>query len=263
MKVLILGAGELASAVAHRLFRCGGFDVVMTEVEEPLAVRRRVSFCSAVWDGEATVEGVLGRRRELGDSLAAIRDHVAVVVDPESTLLASWRPDVLVDARLLKRAGATSVDQAQLVVSLGPGSVCGREAHVIVETNRGHDLGRLIEEGSAAPDSGIPGPIGGVTTDRVLRAPATGRVRGAVEIGATVEAGDPVAWVGEHPVATPISGVLRGIVHDEVNLTANQKLGDVDPRGDPRACFTLSDKSRTISGAVLEAILGRFPLVGQ
>lgn len=259
MKVLILGAGELASSTAHRLFRCGGFDVVMTEVSEPLAVRRTVSFCRAVWDGEATVEGVVGRRWELGETLPLPLDHVALFVDPQSTLLSTWQPDVLVDARLLKRAAETSVAQAPLVVSLGPGAVCGREAHVIVETHRGHNLGRLIEEGSATPDTGVPGPIGGFTSTRVLRAPVAGRVRGVLKIGDMVEADVLVAWVGEHPVRASIDGVLRGLVHDGVWVTANLKLGDVDPRGDVQACFTLSDKGRTISGAVLEAILSRFP----
>jgi xanthine dehydrogenase accessory factor len=260
MKVLILGAGELASSIAHRLFRCG-FDVAMTEVNEPLAVRRAVSFCSAVWDGQATVEGVTARRREPGEALATPLDHVAVFVDPESTLVAAWQPDVLVDGRLLKRAGATAASQAPLVISLGPGAVCGREAHLVVETHRGHDLGRLIDTGGAAADTGIPGPIGGVAAERVLRAPAAGRVRGILKIGDPVAAGDLVAWVGEHPVRSGIAGVLRGIVHDGVQVTAKLKLGDVDPRGDVRACFTLSDKGRTISGAVLEGILNRFPAV--
>lgn len=261
MKVLILGAGELASSVAHRLFRSGGFDVAMTEVPEPLAARRTVSFCRAVWEGETAVEGVPGRCWELGDVLPEPLDHVAVIVDPQSTMVTAWRPNVLVDARLLKRPGATSVAQAPLVVGLGPGPLCGREAHVVVETHRGHDLGRLIEVGSAAPDTGIPGAIGGVTAERVLRAPAAGRVRSALNIGEMVKADDLVAWVGEHPVRSPIAGVLRGLVHDGVMVAGNVKLGDVDPRGDVRACFTLSDKSRAISGAVLEAILGHFPPV--
>jgi xanthine dehydrogenase accessory factor len=258
MKVLILGAGELATAIAHRLFR-SGFDVVMTEVAEPLAVRRLVSFCGVVWDREVTVEGVPARRWELGDTLPARLDHVAVFIDPEGTLVARWQPDVLVDARLLKRGGATSVWQAPLVIGLGPGAVCGQEAHVVVETHRGHDLGRLIETGGAVPDTGIPGPIAGIGAERVLRAPAAGRVRGVLRIGDAVRAGDVVAWVGEHPVRSGISGVLRGIVRDGVAVTANLKLADVDPRGDAAACFTISDKGRTISGAVLEAILNRFP----
>ncbi len=260
MKVLILGAGELASSIAHRLFR-SRFDIAMTEVAEPLAVRRGVSFCSAIWDREFTVEGVHGRRRELGESLTSPLDHVAVLVDPEATLLDTWKPDVLVDARLLKRSAATSVTQAGLVISLGPGAACGHEAHIVVETHRGHDLGRIIETGSAAPDTGIPGPIGGFAAERLLRAPAAGRVRCVRSIGDRVEAGEVVALVGDQPVKAAISGVLRGILRDGVMATAGVKLGDVDPRCDVRACFTLSDKGRTISGAVLEAILSCFPLV--
>ncbi len=257
MKVLILGAGELASGTAHRLFR-SGFGVAMTEVPEPLAVRRTVAFCSAVWDREIVVEGVRGRRWQLGEALPSPLDHVAVFVDPEATLLSSWRPEVMVDARLLKRPGATSVSQAPLVISLGPGAVCGREAHLVVETNRGHDLGRLIHEGSAAPNTGVPGTLGGVSGDRVLRAPVAGRVRGVKAIGDLVKAGDLVAYVDQAPVHTPIAGVLRGLVRDGVAMpAAGIKLGDVDPRGEVRACHTISDKCRTISGAVLEAILNR------
>lgn len=262
MKVLILGAGELASSTAHRLFRAG-FDVAMTEVSEPLAVRRAVSFCSAVWDGETVVEDVRGRLWELFRTLPASLDHVAVFVDPEATLVATWRPDVLVDARLLKRPGGSSVEQAPLVISLGPGAECGREAHVVIETNRGHDLGRLIEAGSAAPDTGLPGLIGGHAAERILRAPVAGQVRGARAIGDLVRAGDLVAWVGDQPVRTRIAGVLRGLLRDGVVATPNLKLADVDPRGETRACFTLSDKSRTISGTVLEAIMRRFRLVGR
>lgn len=262
MKVLILGAGELASATAHRLFRAG-FDVALTEMNEPLAIRRAVCFCSTVWDGEIVVEGVRGRLWKPGMPPPPPRDHVAVVVDPEASMVGTWHPDVLVDARLLKRQGATTVAQAPLVISLGPGAVCGRDAHLVVETHRGHDLGRLIETGSASADTGIPGAIAGATAERVLRAPAAGRVRGVRVIGDLVQAGDLVAWVDEEPVRAKIAGVLRGILHDNVVVTLNTKLADVDPRGEIRACFTLSDKSRTISGAVLEAILNRFSLVGR
>ncbi len=256
MKVLILGAGEHASSTAHRLFRCG-FAVAMTEIAEPLAVRRAVAFCSAVWDAEITIEGVRGRRYEPGADLPADPDHVAVVVDPEATLRDRWRPDVLVDARLLKRPAATAVKQAPLVISLGPGAVCGRDAHLVVETQRGHDLGRIIETGSASPDTGVPGAIQGIASERVLRAPVAGRVRGARAIGDLVQAGDVVAWVGETAVPTRIAGVLRGLLRDGAMAEPGLKLADVDPRGEVRACFTLSDKSRTISGAVLEAILWR------
>lgn len=261
-RVLILGAGEHASSTAHRLFRAG-FDVAMTEVPQPLAVRRKVAFCSAVWDGETEVEGVRGRLWKLGEALPSKLDHVAVFVDPEATLIASWRPDVIVDARLLKRPGATSVTQAPLVVSLGPGAVCGREAHVVIETNRGHDLGRVLEQGGAAPDTGVPGAIGGYAAERVMRAPVAGRVRGAKAIGDPVKVGEVVACVAEVPVRTQIAGVLRGLLHDGVEASPGLKLADVDPRGEVGACFTISDKSRAISGGVLEAILTRFRSVAK
>ncbi len=260
MKVLIIGAGELASSTAHRLVRCG-FRVVMTEIAEPLAVRRTVAFCSAVFDGTITVEGILGRHYASAQDLPTNRAEVAVIVDPELTLVSSWQPDVLVDARLLKQPGATSMAQASLVISLGPGARCGREAHVVIETHRGHDLGRIITTGGAAPDTGIPGAIGGVTGQRVLRAPLAGQIRTLREIGDQVVAGEVVALVSGTPVPASIDGVLRGVVHDGVQVTRNLKVGDIDPRGDRDACFTLSDKSRTISGAVLEAILHRFQLV--
>lgn len=260
MKVLIIGAGELASGCAQRLFQ-SGFDVVMTEVRQPLAVRRAVSFCTAVWEGEAEVEGVAARLWSLGDSLPETLDHVAVFVDPELTLLDRWRPAVLVDARLLKKAKGTAVKQAPLVISLGPGAVCGRDAHIVVETHRGPDLGRLIQEGTAAADTGVPGPLGGETAKRVLRAPAAGPMRAVVAIGDTVEAGELIAWVGKHPVHTGIGGVVRGLVRDGIVATPNLKLGDVDPRGDVQACFAVSDKSSAIGKAVLQAIIRRFPAV--
>jgi len=261
-RVLILGAGEHASSTAHRLFRAG-FDTAMTEVGQPLAVRRKVAFCSAVWDGETVVEGVKGRLWKLGQTLPAKLDHVAVFVDPEAALVGSGHPDVVVDARRLKQPGATWGGQAPLVISLGPGAVCGREAHVVIETNRGHDLGRVLEQGSAAPDTGIPGPIGGYAAERVLRAPRAGPVRGVRAIGDLLEADEVVVYVGEAPVRTQIAGVLRGVLHDGVAATPGLKLADVDPRGEVGACFTISDKSRAISGGVLEAILSRFRLVGK
>lgn len=254
MKVLILGAGEHATGTAHRLFR-SGFDVAMTEVPEPLAVRRTVAFCSAVWDREVVVEGVTCKLWELDRQLPSPLDHVALFVDSQASVLKSWQPDVLVDARLLKQPEATSISQAPLVVSLGPGALCGRDAHVVIETDRGHDLGRVITQGSAAPDTGIPGPIEGYSVQRLLRAPAPGLVKGVKAIGDLVNPGDIVAYVGDLPVRTSIAGVVRGLLRDGVMATANLKLGDVDPRGDISACHTLSDKTRTISGGVLEAIL--------
>lgn len=260
LRVLIRGAGEHASATAHRLHRCG-LRVAMTEVGEPTAVRRAVSFCTAVWDGEIVVEGVRGRRWGLADvsALDAFSfDHIPVFVDPTATLRGLWRPDVVVDGRILKRNDDGSSSDAPLVVALGPGIIAGRDAHVVVETKRGHDLGRLITSGEAAPDTGTPGDIGGFGRERVLRAPVAGVVRAHVTIGARVAAGDVVGAVDGVRVCATIPGVLRGFVRDGITVPAGLKIGDVDPRGDVAACATLSDKARTISGAVIEAILARF-----
>lgn len=258
-KVLVKGAGEHASGTAHRLFRCG-FRVLMSEIAEPTAVRLWVSFCRAVFDGECSVEGVKARRcrfdevQRLGDETL---DFVPVIVEEVDSLVQRWRPDVIVDGRLLKYNLDNRLDDAPLTIALGPGIEAGREVHVVIETNRGHDLGRLIEQGFAAPDTGVPGSIGGYSWQRVLRAPCAGVLRHHRGIGDVVEQGELLCQVGEVEVRAPISGVLRGLAHEGLSVTERFKLGDIDPRAEQRACSTLSDKTRTISGGVLEAILAR------
>ncbi len=261
LRVLIRGAGEHASATAHRLFRCG-MRVAMTEVPQPTAVRRSVSFCTAVFDGTCTVEAVparLWRRDEWEELGLGEPDHVPVFVDPEGLLAERWKPHVIVDGRILKRNDGNSPEQAPLVIGLGPGLMAGRDVHVVIETHRGHNLGRVIRSGFGAPDTGIPGPVAGFTTERVLRAPCAGVLEPRLEIGRPVHAGDVVCTIAGRPVEAAISGVLRGVIHGGVEVPAGLKVGDVDPRGDPASCFTISDKARTISGSVLEVILGRFP----
>lgn len=261
LRVLIRGAGEHASATAHRLFRCG-MRLAMTEVPQPTAVRRAVSFCTAVFDGTCEVEGVGGRLWSLDGWQGLDRpglDHVGVFVDPDGLLIERWRPDVVVDARILKRNDGNSLAQAPLVIGLGPGLVAGSDVHVVVETLRGHDLGRIIREGASAPDTGVPGPIQGHTVERVLRAPCAGVLETVLDIGRPVAAGDVVCTVAGQPVRATLAGVIRGVIHSGIEVSAGLKIGDVDPRGDPAHCFTISDKARTISGAVLEAILTRFP----
>jgi xanthine dehydrogenase accessory factor len=263
-RVLIKGAGELASATAHRLFRCG-FRVVMTDLERPTAVRRTVSFCSAIYDREIEIEGVrgVGRRLDQADALARWDgSHIPVFVDPGCRLRAIWRPDVIVDARLLKRNLDNDRGDAGLVIGLGPGLEAGRDVHYVVETNRGHHLGRILEQGAAASDTGQPGDIGGYTWERVLVAPIRGVFHSEHRIGSRVRAGDVVGSVAGHPVTAAIPGVLRGLVYPGLEVAAHQKLGDVDPRGDPSYCHTFSDKARTISGSVLEIVIahvGREP----
>jgi xanthine dehydrogenase accessory factor len=256
-KVLVKGAGEQASAVGHRLFRAG-YRVVMTDIAQPTAIRRTVSFCSAIYEGGIEIEGVRGQLHAL-DSVAMLPDaswdHVVVCVDPEARLVQRWRPDVIVDARILKRSLDNSPADAGLVIGLGPGFEAGRHVHFVVETNRGHDLGRIIAHGASQADTGEPGDIGGFTHERLLRAPADGVFDSTRAIGETLVVDDVVAMVGGTPVRARVAGTLRGLLWPGLAVTAGQKVGDVDPRGDVRMCRTLSDKARTISGGVLELVV--------
>lgn len=256
-KVLVKGAGEQASATAHRLFRAG-YRVLMTELARPTAIRRSVAFCSAVYEGVVEIEGVRGAlsRIEDVDALPAAEwTHVPVCVDPMSRLARLWKPDVIVDARILKMNLDDSLDDAPLTIGLGPGLVAGKDVHYAIETMRGHDLGRIVAEGPTTHDTGRPGDIGGFTTERLLRSPADGVFTSARRIGDRLAAGDVVAHVGDAVMRTPIAGVLRGLLWPGLEVTAGFKVADVDPRNDPALCRTLSDKARTISGSVLELVV--------
>jgi xanthine dehydrogenase accessory factor len=256
--VLVRGAGEHASGSAHRLFRAG-FPVVMTEIARPLAVRRTVAFAEAVFEGACTVEDVIARRIDVApDSLARADlppDAIALLVDPELRSLAALRPEILIDARLKKREIETRASDAPLVIGLGPGFVAGHHADLVIETNRGHDLGRIITSGEAEPDTGVPGEIAGHTARRVFRAPRAGRFTSSRAIGELLAAGETVGTVDGEPVTVSIDGILRGLLRPGLEVDAGTKLGDVDPRARREHCFTLTDKTRAISGSVLEAIL--------
>jgi xanthine dehydrogenase accessory factor len=260
--VSIKGAGDLASGVALRLWRAG-FPVAMTEIERPLAVRRTVAFAQAVFDGECRVEEVRARHcqvADVGETLAA--GLLPVLVDPQAQAVSLLRPPVVVDAIMAKRNTGTRLGAAPLVVALGPGFTVGVDCHAVVETNRGHNLGRVLWQGSAEPDTGSPGELPGVgkQASRVLRAPAAGHVIGRAAIGERVAADAIVAVVQANDgavaeIVAPFAGVLRGLIHPSVEVWPGLKIGDLDPRADPSYCFTVSDKSLAIGGAVLEAIL--------
>jgi len=260
--VVIRGAGDLASGIALRLHRAG-FPVIHTEIEQPLAVRRTVSFAQAVFDGCCRVEEVTGRRCEFADAAAVIAaGEVAVIVDPAGETLRQLQPPVVVDAIMAKRNTGTRREDAPLVVALGPGFTAGADCHAVIETERGHNLGRVIWQGSAAPDTGEPGELPGVGRrgSRVLRAPVAGHVFGRYLIGDTIAEDAEIAAVrdaqgNEHAIVAPFAGVLRGLIHPSVTVFAGMKIGDLDPRADVAACFTVSDKSLAIGGGVLEAIL--------
>ena len=253
----IKGAGEMASAVAWRLHMARIRAILMLETAMPLAVRREVCFCEALHDGSCTVEGVAAVKAERAEEIPRIwqRGHIAVIADPRWRTLSRIRSDVVVDAILAKRNLGTRRTDAPLVIGLGPGFVAGRDVHVVVETQRGHDLGRIITSGSAAPNTGVPGVIGGHTQTRVLRAPAAGEFRSERRIGELVRAGEVVGRVGETEVLGGVDGVLRGLIRPGTRVTAGLKLGDIDPRGEVGYCFTISEKARAIAGSVLEAVL--------
>jgi len=254
--VLIKGAGDLASGVAYRLFRCG-FPVLMTETAQPLVVRRGVAFAQAVYDGQVTVQEVTARRVEDVQSVPeTLGQHIIpVLVDPQAHCRAILQPVVLVDAIMAKSNKGTSIADAPLVIALGPGFTAGEDCHVVVETCRGHDLGRLLWTGSAAPDTGVPGIVDGQSSRRVLRAPCPGRLLPRHTIGDLVQAGEVVATVQGSEVRAPFNGVLRGLIHESVGLSTGMKIGDVDPRAVREHCFSISDKALAIGGGVLEAML--------
>ncbi len=259
-KVLVKGAGEQASAVAHRLYR-SGFRVVSTEIAKPTAIRRLVSFAEAIYSGELIVEGVKGIAYTL-DNLMDLEtfdwSHIPIVVDPKGALIERWQPDVIVDARIMKRNLDNKIDDAPLTIGLGPGIEAGKDVHYIVETNRGHHLGRIIEKGFSSPNTGVPGTVMGYSKERVLRSPANGMFRSIKKLADTVQQGDLIAKVGEEPVIATISGIIRGLTHDGIEVHKGQKIGDIDPRHEPSNSDTISDKARTISGAVLEIIMHHY-----
>ncbi len=256
MLALIRGAGDLASGIALRLWR-SGIEVVMTDLPRPTVIRRTVSFADAVTNGTMTVEDVTaqlaadaGKAREL-----LAQGVIPVLADPECRCRGELQPDVIVDAILAKRNLGTRLTDAPIVIGVGPGFTAGEDCHAVVETMRGHTLGRAIYRGSALPNTNIPGLIGGFAGERVLRAPADGMFTGVKKIRDFVQEGDVVGYVASVPMHATISGVLRGLLADGVEVKCGMKSGDIDPRGEISYCDTVSDKANAVAGGVLEAIL--------
>ena len=250
--VVVRGGGDLGTGVVARLHRCG-FPVVVLELAEPLTVRRTVAMSSAVHDGEVQIEHVIGRHcddLDLAVDLAR-QGIVPVVVSAELPVIGQR---VVVDARLAKRNLGTTIDDAPLVVSLGPGFTAGRDCHAVIETARGHHLGRVIWNGSAAPNTGVPGVVGGRGAERVVRAPVADTVRWNVTIGTVVAAGQALGTVAGVVVTAPFVGVVRGLIAPGIAVPAGIKIGDIDPRADT-PCDEISDKALAIGGGVLEAVL--------
>lgn len=263
-RIVVRGGGDLASGVIHRLHRCG-YRVLILECERPSAIRREVSFCEAVYDEEAYVEGVLSRR--IGDISQCERvweeGEIPLLVDPGGASIAQIRPAAVVDAILAKKNLGTHRGMAPLTIALGPGFDAGYDVDYVVETMRGHDLGRVIEDGPAMPNTGIPGIIGGVGAERVIHSPAAGIIANRARIADQVTQGDVLAMVGDVPVKASITGVLRGIIRDGYAVSRGMKIADIDPRLEQKKnCYTISDKARCIAGSVVEILLAEGVLPG-
>lgn len=256
MLVVIKGAGDLASGIALRLHH-SKIDVVMTELPVPLAVRRTVAFSEAIRLGSTVVEDVKAERAENADEVkdCLARGVIPVLADPDAEIVKILKPEVVVDAILAKTNTGTTKKDAKMVIGVGPGFTAGRDCHAVIETKRGHTLGRVIRKGSAIPNTGVPGNVGGQTIRRLLKAPADGVFHPEKNIGNLVREGDRVANVDGIPVYALTDGKIRGMLQDGVPVTKGLKSGDVDPRGSSVDHMTVSDKAMAIGGGVLEAIL--------
>lgn len=254
--VIIRGGGDIATGIAHRLYR-SGFQVLILEIDKPTMVRRTVSFARAIFDGQAVVEDVKAVKAYNTDDIYEIwsSGNIPVLIDSQCNVMNEINADVLVDAILAKKNLGTHRGMASITIGVGPGFHAGEDVDVVVETSRGHDLGRSMLEGHAKPNTGVPGEILGYGKERVLKAPCDGIISNILDIGDLVKKGETIAYVNKEPVIAMIDGVLRGLIMDHSKVKKGLKIGDVDPRGVREHCFTISDKARSIGGGVLEAIL--------
>ena len=256
MLIYIKGAGDLASGIALRMHHAR-FDIVMTDLLVPTAVRRTVAFSEAIRLGSTVVEDVSAEKAETAEQIrdCLSRDVIPVVPVPAAGIIDSFHPEVIIDAIIAKENLGTRIDDAPMVIGVGPGFTAGEDCHAVIETKRGHTLGRVIWKGSAIPNTGIPGEIGGETVNRVLRAPEDGIFHPAKDFGDIVHHGDICAYIDGNPVFAATGGIVRGMLQDGVPVTKGFKCGDIDPRGVVVDYRTVSDKAMAIAGGVLEAVM--------
>lgn len=258
--ILVRGGGDLATGVIHKLHQ-SGYQVLILECDRPSAIRRHVAFCEAVYDGTAEVEGVVCRRITENDIRTQCRKswaqgEIPLLIDTHGKHIRELEPEAVIDAILAKKNLGTSRDMAPLTVGLGPGFTAGEDVDYVIETMRGHNLGRIIKKGSALPNTGVPGLIAGIGKERVINSPAAGNMKNICQIADLVEKDQVIAMVGDTPVKATISGVIRGLIRDGYPVFEGMKIADIDPRAEQKKnCFTISDKARCIAGGVLEVLL--------
>lgn len=250
--IIIRGGGDLATGIAVRLFN-SGFQVMILETEKPSFIRRTVSLGMAVYKGEATVENV---RAVHYDGFTIKNDHIPVLTDPNMTVLGHISPLALVDAVIAKKNIGLTIDKADIVIALGPGFTAGEDCHAVIETMRGHSLGRVIYEGKASADTGTPGIINGIGKERVIHALCAGKLSIIKDISSTVRKDETIAMIDDTPVKATIDGVIRGMITDGYAVHQGMKIADIDPReSEVKNCYTVSDKARALGASVLEAVL--------
>jgi len=251
---IVRGGGDLATGIIYRLWKAG-YAVLSLEIETPLVVRRTVSVASAVFDGSTVIEDMEAVRIDSLNDFSFDRSRISVLVDPEGESISILKPDILVDAIMAKRNLGTNKAMAPLVIGIGPGFSAPGDVDAVIETKRGHWLGRVVMNGSAIPNTGVPGLIKGYTIERLLRSPDEGYVIPVKSIGDSVIPGDVVAHVDGLPVCSQIEGIVRGLIHPSVKVKKGLKIGDIDPRGEREHCFSITDKALAIAGGVLEVIM--------
>lgn len=257
--IVVRGGGDLATGTIYQLYQAG-FPVLVLETEKPSAIRRYVAFSEAVYETTWTVEGITAQRAaDLAEAKAILQaGNIPVLCDPQAEVLKNWKPYVLIDAILAKKNLGTTLAMADTVIALGPGFTAGIDAHMVIETQRGHNLGRVLTEGCAAKNTGVPGIIAGVGKERVIHAPATGILYNQSKIGDIVQKGQVLATIDDTAVYASIDGVLRGLLREGYPVTKGFKIADIDPRiSEQKNCYTISDKARCIAGGVLQAIMMR------
>lgn len=264
MLTIIRGAGDLATGVIYKLYR-SGFKMLVLEIEAPSAIRRTVSFCECVYSGEQIVENVKAKKVKTYEEIQKCWENkeIPVVVDSNGEWIKKLKPNVLVDSIIAKKNLGTNKSMAPLTIALGPGFIAGKDVDLVIETMRGHNLGRILENGNAQENTGIPGDIGGVTADRVIYAKDSGLFKEIKKIGSIVKKGEVIGEINDIPVCATIDGLLRGIIRDGYKVQKGLKIADIDPRlNQYNNCFTISDKARALGGAVLEGILNNIEKKG-
>lgn len=259
MKVVIRGGGDLATGVAEVLYQ-SGFKILILDIEKPSSIRRSVCFSEAIYDGVSKVENIICKKVENENEIEKCWSEkiIPIMVDEKGEIIKKIKPDVVVDSIIAKKNLGTTKEMAPITVALGDGFEAGKDVNIVVETMRGHNLGRIITSGRAMKNTGIPGEIKGVSKDRVIYSKANGRFSSVKKIGDTVQKDEIIGYVGDVEIRGKISGVLRGIIREGYEVTENMKIGDIDPRIEEKNnCFTISDKARSLGGAVLRAIMFR------